>query len=188
MTIERVVVDTNVLISAALRPQGTPRAVLDLIQSMNGVLIFSDETFSELQSRLNRPKFDRYVSQDLRRIWLSQLEAVSEWVAITGVRLGCRDPDDDKVLETALIGDVSFLVNRRPRPADDSSTIAKGADFDAFRVSGATQDPIAGRKSTKSSLLSDHIIVLLCTYAFLILACCIRINSRRGLTFGRRYQ
>ena len=77
---------------------------------MNGVLIFSDETFSELQSRLNRPKFDRYVSQDLRRIWLSQLEAVSEWVAITGVRLGCRDPDDDKVLETALIGDVSFLV------------------------------------------------------------------------------
>ncbi|MDE0282891.1 MAG: putative toxin-antitoxin system toxin component, PIN family [Gammaproteobacteria bacterium] len=110
MTIERVVVDTNVLISAALRPKGAPRAVLDSIRSMNGVLVFSDETFSELQSRFNRPKFDRYVSQDLRRIWLSQLEAVSEWVSITGVRLGCRDPDDDKVLETALIGDVSCLV------------------------------------------------------------------------------
>lgn len=107
---KRVVVDTNVLISAALRPQGSPRAVIDSIRSVNGVLIFSDETFSELQSRFNRPKFDRYVSWDMRRVWLSQLEAVSEWVSITGVRLGCRDPDDEKLLETALIGDASCLV------------------------------------------------------------------------------
>ena len=107
---KRVVVDTNVLISAALRPRGSPRGVIDSVRSVNGVLIFSDETFSELQSRFNRPKFDRYVSGDMRRIWLSQLEAVSEWVSITGVRLGCRDPDDDKLLETASIGDASCLV------------------------------------------------------------------------------
>ena len=62
MKAERVVLDTNVLISAALRPQGLPRAVLDAVRAVNGVLLFSSETFDELRSRLHRPKFDRYVS------------------------------------------------------------------------------------------------------------------------------
>ena len=55
MRVERVVVDTNVLISAALRPKGTPRAVIDTIQAANGVLLFSNESFHELQSRILAP-------------------------------------------------------------------------------------------------------------------------------------
>ena len=26
--------------------------------------------------------------------------------------MGCRDPDDDKLLETALIGDAAYLITR----------------------------------------------------------------------------
>lgn len=110
MKVERAVVDTNVLISAALRPTGRPRRVLDVISRRNGVLIFSDETFRELRSRLRRPKFDRYVSQTIRAVYLAQLMGVSEWVSITNAKLGCRDPDDDKFLETALLGDADCLV------------------------------------------------------------------------------
>jgi len=47
MKAERVVLDTNVLISAALRPEGPPRAVVGAVWSENGVLLFSDETFDE---------------------------------------------------------------------------------------------------------------------------------------------
>jgi len=43
-------------------------------------------------------------------IYLVQLETVSEWAAIAGAKLGCRDPDDDKLLETALMGDADCLV------------------------------------------------------------------------------
>ena len=110
MKAERVVADTNVLISAALRRDGPPRALLDAVRSANGVLLFSDETFAELQTRLGRRKFDRYVSREARAIYLTQLEAVSEWVPIAGAKLGCRDPDDDKVLETALIGEADCLA------------------------------------------------------------------------------
>ena len=84
MKAERVVVDTNVLISSALRLRGSPRAVIDAVRSENGVLLFSDETFAEIQTRLRRPKFDRYVSREARKLYLAQLEAVSEWVAIAG--------------------------------------------------------------------------------------------------------
>lgn len=102
--------DTNVLISAALQPNGSPRAVVDALQAVRGVLLFSDETFDELQTRLHRTKFDKYVSHNSRSIFLAQLETVSEWVAIVGAKLGCRDPDDDKLLETALMGEADCIV------------------------------------------------------------------------------
>lgn len=110
MIAERVVVDTNVLISAALRREGRPRAVVDAVRKQRGVLLFSNETIDELQTRLRLPKFDRYVSREGRAIYLAQLEAVSEWVPIAGAKLGCRDPDDDKLLETALMGAADCLV------------------------------------------------------------------------------
>ena len=110
MRAERVVLDTNVLISAALRPSGSPRQVVDAMRAQNGVLLFSDETFHELRTRLRSPKFDPYISRTARSVYLAQLEAVSEWVPIAGAKLGCRDPDDDKLLETALMGEADCLI------------------------------------------------------------------------------
>ena len=75
MKVERVVLDTNVLISAALRRDGRPRAVIDAVREERGVLLFSDETFDELRTRLLLPKFDRYVSPNGGAVYLAQLEA-----------------------------------------------------------------------------------------------------------------
>ena len=110
MRADRVVLDSNVLISAALQPKGLPRAAVEAVREARGVLLFSDETLEELRTRLMRPKFDRYVTRAGRLAFLARIEAVSEWVAIAGARLGCRDPDDDKLLETALLGGVDALV------------------------------------------------------------------------------
>jgi uncharacterized protein len=110
MRAERCVVDTNVLVSALLQPSGRTAAALDAIRAVGGVLIFSDETFAELAVRLARPKFDRYVNQMIRRQFLSDLAAVAEWVTITGAVRACRDPDDDKVLETAVNGEADCIV------------------------------------------------------------------------------
>ena len=110
MTVERVVVDTNVLISSALRPPGTPRAVVDTIRQAGGVLLFANETIKELHSRLLLPKFDRYVSRTIRTPFLVQLLGVSERVSITGAKLGCPDPKDDKFLETAMVGEADCLI------------------------------------------------------------------------------
>ena len=110
MTTERLVVDINELISAALRPSGSPRAILDALRASDGILLFSDETFEELRTRILLPKFDRYVRSDARAVFLAQLEAVSAWVSIVGATLGCRDHNDDKFLETALQGEADSQV------------------------------------------------------------------------------
>ena len=120
MRVERCVVDTNVLISALLQPSGRTAEILGAIRAAGGVLLFSDETFAELASRLLRPKFDRYVVLATRQRFLADLPGVAEWVTITGIVHVCRDPDDDKFLETAINGDADCLVTgcrpSGPRP------------------------------------------------------------------------
>ena len=104
------------------------------------MLLFSDETFEELRSRFHGPKFDRSVGREVRAVYLAQLEAVSEWVSIAGAKLGCRDPDDDKLLETALMGEADCLVTGdrdllEMSPFNDIP-ILPPADFLDFRVGG----------------------------------------------------
>jgi uncharacterized protein len=106
----RCVVDTNVLISALLRPGGQTAQTLEAIRAVNGVLLFSDENFAELATRLMRAKFDHYVEPALRQRFLADIAGVGEWVAISGVLKACRDPDDDKFLETAIAGEADCLV------------------------------------------------------------------------------
>ena len=57
-----------------------------------------------------RRKFDRYVGRTNRELHIGRLSAVAEWVAIPGARMGCRDRDDDKFLETAIEGGADCLV------------------------------------------------------------------------------
>ena len=98
MRAERVVLDTNVLISAALWPQGPPRSAMDAVARRSGVLLFSDETFDELRTHLLKEKFDPYASRMMRAAFLARLRAVSEWIWIAGSRMDAATPTTTKCL------------------------------------------------------------------------------------------
>lgn len=106
----RVVLDTNVLISAALSPHGQPPQVLDW-GAESGIIISSDDTLAELTTRLRRPKFDPYVEADERDAYVEWLEAYTALVAVNAHVQVCRNPDDDKFLELALSGDADGTVS-----------------------------------------------------------------------------
>ena len=108
----RAVVDTNVLISAALSAGSAPAQVLRHLLAQ-GRLVFCEETFAELETRLWRPKFDRYLSLERRRQLLHDLRAASEWVTLPSAPLPTysRDPDDDKFLACASAAGVEVLVS-----------------------------------------------------------------------------
>ena len=105
----RFVLDSNVLISAALFPESTPRAAVDRVRR-EGVLLFSDPTWAELISRLVRPKFDRWVSPQVRLTFIEAIANFAETIEITAAEMGCRDPADDKFLETAETGNAEAIV------------------------------------------------------------------------------
>ncbi len=110
MKVRRVVVDTNVLISAALHSEGLPRTVVNILRTSDIRLLFCEETFDELSTRLRRRKFIRYIDEGEREAYLDQVASVAEWLSISGTPMGCRDPDDDKFLETAVEGGVDCLI------------------------------------------------------------------------------
>lgn len=111
MKVDRLVVDTNVLISAALSSGSAPALLFDHLKRARAVLVFSDPTMTELASRLMRAKFDRYIDRDNRLRFLAEINAVAEFVGITGTPMGCRDRSDDPFLETALTGDCELIVS-----------------------------------------------------------------------------
>ena len=101
MTSPDWVLDTNVLISAALSRQGPPHALVQHLLA-HAQLVFSPPTFEELRTRLYRPKFDRFISLEMRERVLRDLSACARWVDIDSHPRWSRDPDDDKFIATAL--------------------------------------------------------------------------------------
>ena len=105
-------VDTNVWLSAALSPTGAPSQVLRRVLTQ-GVPVFSDGTFAELEARIWKPKFDRYLAIEARRGILHDARALGHWVDIPvtiAVQHFSRDKDDDKFIHTALAGSAMWLV------------------------------------------------------------------------------
>jgi uncharacterized protein len=60
---------------------------------------------------LHRPKFDRYLSRDDRKLLLHDFNAAAEWVTLDAVSSFSRDRDDDKFVQTALNGGARWLVS-----------------------------------------------------------------------------
>ena len=108
----RFVIDTNVWISAALSGTGAPAMVVQRILA-RGLPVFSQATFDELESRLWKPKFDRYLSMEVRRQILHDANAAAHWVTIApelAAQTWSRDADDDKFIQTALAASAPWLL------------------------------------------------------------------------------
>lgn len=105
----RLVIDTNVLVSAAILAASVPRQVVDRAID-HGVLLFSESTMDELKRVLFRPKFDRYLGREGRATFLAQLESIAEMLPAIQIIRECRDPTDDKFLEVALNGRADVIV------------------------------------------------------------------------------
>ena len=109
---KRVVLDTNIWLSAAISKSGAPAQVVRRVLQM-GVPVFSKATFAELKARIWKPKFDRYLSMETRRAILHDANAVAHWVEIPAdlaTQTYSRDPDDDKFIHTALAASAAWLV------------------------------------------------------------------------------
>ena len=95
------VLDTNVLISATLSSKGAPHALVQHILS-HGCLVFSNATFEELRSRFYRPKFDVYLSLEMREGLLHDFSASARWIEPDHVVPYSRDPSNDVFIATAV--------------------------------------------------------------------------------------
>jgi hypothetical protein len=105
----RVVADTNVLVSAAIRPNG--RFTVQVRQGAF-LLLVSDVILNELVDVLRRPRLRKKYNLTPKYIhtYLHLIRLRSELVEPTETITACRDKDDNKFLEAAVSGKADCLV------------------------------------------------------------------------------
>jgi putative PIN family toxin of toxin-antitoxin system len=107
-----IVIDSNVWISGVLLKTGTPALLIHQVLKRCQP-VFTQNTFAELEERLWRPKFDRYINLEKRKLLLHDIKAIGFWVDIPthiASQTFSRDTDDDKFIHTALASQTPYLV------------------------------------------------------------------------------
>ncbi len=110
----KIVVDTNLIVSAVITPHGKPARILELFRKNMIEIVISEEIVIEIQKVSNYPKIRK------RHGW--SLEE-TKWF-IKGIKKFCivvmpgahndpiitKDASDDKFLDCAVAGEVDYVV------------------------------------------------------------------------------
>ena len=109
-----IVTDTNFLItSAGLLPQSKTAQVLSLAIE-HFVIAQNRDTWHELETRIARPKFDRYFGESGRLRHLVQIAQSIQRLEISSAVSVSRDKTDDKFIELAIDSGSSILISGDP--------------------------------------------------------------------------
>ncbi len=104
----RVVLDTNVLISALVFG-GKPRQIIELFAEEEIEVAISSEILSELRRKVTT-KFP--AEAKALESYEALFEEDGEVVKLGGQTVNAsQDPDDNKFIETALIGDCDYIIS-----------------------------------------------------------------------------
>ena len=100
--------DTNVLVSALIQPEGIPARILDLILSGQVEIVLDNRIYAEYQDVLLRPEFG--FAPELVDGLLEFLLQSGERVYSIKTSVALPDVYDGKFLEVAIDGTADFLV------------------------------------------------------------------------------
>jgi putative PIN family toxin of toxin-antitoxin system len=106
----RVVLDTNVLVSALIL-RGKLNKLVDFWREGRIIPLLSRETFDEFRRVLEYPKFvlsKKEINTIIEEEILPFFEVFDITHEVTGI---CRDPDDDKFLACAVSATADFIVS-----------------------------------------------------------------------------
>ncbi len=127
MRLTKVVLDTNVVVSAHLKAGGLEAFVLDLALASKLQLYVSPDILAEYEEVLRRPRFridSKKVTQSLRLI-KKRAKSVKPMLTLSV----SPDPADNRFLECAEAANANYLVtgNRRHFPAKYRNTLVVNA-------------------------------------------------------------
>jgi uncharacterized protein len=109
----RLVVDTNIIVSAALKPDGLERTVLLLAITKPARLYITEPIFAEYREVLARPelKIRRGLQHELLALITNHGQSIQ---AVRPLRVA-NDPGDNKFLECADAARADYLVTGNQR-------------------------------------------------------------------------
>lgn len=108
----RVVMDTNVIVSAALSQEGNPALIMRMFLLGELKNNITPEIIAEVREVLERPKITKKTSLIEREFILKAIEEFSEKInpGLTFDEVK-EDPDDNKILECAVAAAADFIIS-----------------------------------------------------------------------------
>lgn len=108
----KVFLDTNILISA-LGWKGNPKVIFEKCLHGELELVTSPNQIDELRRVMDYPKFN--FTEEQKATFISIILEIARMVEISGeVKVIVDDPDDNAMLETAIVGNVDYLISGDP--------------------------------------------------------------------------
>lgn len=104
----RIIIDTNLWISFLLSKQFS--FLDELLTNQSVQLVFSQELLSEFLDVINRPKLNKYFSDESIELVLELINQYADFVIVTSSVDVCRDSKDNFLLSLAKDGSVDFLI------------------------------------------------------------------------------
>jgi putative PIN family toxin of toxin-antitoxin system len=126
----RLVIDTNVIVSAALKPDGLQRTVVLLALTKPARWYVSDAILAEYALVLTRPELK--IRRGLRQQLVQLIKNHTQVIAASRLPQVTRDPDDNIFVECADAARADYLItgNERHYPAFWKNTkIISSRDF-----------------------------------------------------------
>ena len=122
-----IVLDTNVLVSALLNPDGPPAAILNLIVNARIRLLYDNRMLHDYLEVLHREKFGFHA--EFVDAITSFFTAEGEFVTADPAKVEFGDADDRKFYEVMVSGEADFLVTGNRRHFPKNRRIINPADF-----------------------------------------------------------
>lgn len=107
----RIVLDTNIFVSALISPSGAPHRLVELWESRAFDLVTSEEQLRELARVLAYPKLAKFIRPEQANQLLGGIQAAAEFATNLPEIDASRDPDDNAIPATAIAGEAALLVS-----------------------------------------------------------------------------
>ena len=105
----KVVLDINIFVSSFFWG-GNPRKIMDRVIDGKDKLFTCKEILQETATVMSRPKFK--VTNDYITHFIHSIEDIANQISLTGeIQNVCRDSDDDKILECALLTNADYIIS-----------------------------------------------------------------------------
>jgi len=107
----KIVVDANVVVSGLIW-NGVPGVIIDRVVDGLDVLFMSGPIVDEICEVFRKPKFRKHEKRAIS--FIAQLRKIGRLVTVSpnySVKDVCRDPDDDKYLECAIVAGADYIIS-----------------------------------------------------------------------------
>jgi uncharacterized protein len=123
----KVVLDTNIIVSALLSPQGLSAKLLNLVLNKKLTIVYDNNIFVEYLEVLNRDKF--MLDKELVNLIIDFISKEGEYIIAEFQNVQFIDEGDKVFYEVYKGGDVDYLITGNKKHFPDEKSIVTAREF-----------------------------------------------------------